>query len=112
MQVEPTILLNLVRAELERLQLHTVNLRVEMQDEHFVALHGSLLAYWQLPHRLPAAWLLERLRELPDAAGPVAVMEGLLAVCQTLSVDRTQLMLFDPSAATVVAPTTAARKDL
>jgi hypothetical protein len=107
-QMEPALVLNPIRAELERLQLHSVNLSVEALDDQFVALHGSLLAYWKkLPDRLSGPWLLEQLRALPDAAGPVAVMEALLATFQPLSPSRTQLTLFDCPAATPAAPKNA-----
>ena len=107
------MVLNPIRAELERLQLHSVNLSVEGLDDQFVALHGSLLAYWKkLPDRLSGPWLLEQLRALPDAAGPVAVMEALLAAHPPVSQGGAQLTLFETSAATVAAPNTAARKDL
>jgi hypothetical protein len=103
------MVLDLIRAELERLQLHSVNLSVAALDDQRVALHGSLLSYWKLPDRLPGPWLREQLQALPDAAGPVAVMEALLAACEPVSPRRTQLTLLAPTAA---APTAAARKDL
>jgi hypothetical protein len=107
--MDPAVMLNLIRAELERLQLHSVNLSVESQSDRLVALQGSLLAYWKLPDRLSARWLLEQLRVLPDGAGPVVVMQALLADLPG-SQGGTQLMLFETSDA-LAAAATGARKD-
>ncbi len=71
-----------IQAELVRLQIHPVNLGVTTMDDRLVALHGSLLHYWQMPETIDAEWLLGVLQGLPDAAGPQVVMN---AVCTAQS---------------------------
>ncbi len=99
---ENAMLLNAIRAELERLQVHAVNLGVELNDDHHVNLRGSLLQYWKLPRCHDGKWLLEQLQVLPDAAGPQAVMNALTVALEqniTRTGDdeiKTQLRLFDP----------------
>lgn len=68
-----------IRAELERLQLHSVNLNVSVKDGERLALGGSLLRYWSLPPFVDGEWLLAELRGLPDATGVEAVMTSLVA---------------------------------
>ncbi len=98
------MLLEAIRAELKRLQVHAVNLGVELNDDHQVNLCGSLLQYWNLPRRHEGQWLLEQLQMLPDAAGPQAVMNGLTVAleqsvaCADDEGSKTQLRLFDPDA--------------
>lgn len=68
-----------IRAQLERLKIHAVNLDVTAGIARFVELHGSLLQYWKLPHSLDGSWLLVQLQAMSDAAGPEAMMNALLA---------------------------------
>jgi hypothetical protein len=100
------MLVDTIRAELVRLQLHPVNLSISSRDDRLVALQGSLLQYWKLPSCLDGQWLLTQLGRLPDAAGPEAVMSGLVAAYDIESKTaktkkcRTQLRLFDPQGKT------------
>ena len=71
------MLLGAIQSELVRLQIHPVNLAATTQDEHVVALGGSLLHYWTVPKVVNAQWLLEVLRPLPDAAGATVVMTAI-----------------------------------
>ena len=73
-----------IRTELDRLQLHPVNLRAAAQDDRMVTLQGSLLHYWNAPAIVDGPWLLDVLRSLPDAAGPEVVMT---AVCKSQASD-------------------------
>ena len=68
-----------IKAELDRLQVHPVNLDVSLADDGNVSLRGSLLAFWKVPQIIDAEWFLEVLKDLPDAAGPKAVMDGYSA---------------------------------
>jgi hypothetical protein len=95
------MLVDTIRAELVRLQVHPVNLSVSSEDDRLVALQGSLLQYWKLPRQLDSPWLLAQLRELPDAAGPKTVMGSLVAAYRNKRDDITsggmaQVRLFDP----------------
>jgi hypothetical protein len=108
------MLLNAIRAELERLQVHAVNLGVELKDDRQVNLRGSLLQYWKLPRCLDSKWLLDQLQLLPDTAGPQALMNALtVALEQSAAYTgkdgiKTQLRLFDPDAKKPAATTTDA----
>jgi hypothetical protein len=118
------MLLDAIRTELGRLQVHAVNLAVETDaegDDQLVALHGSLLQYWKLPTAIDGNWLLAELQGLPDAAGPQAVMNGVAAahaaevIAATAGAERTQLRLFDPQSQGAgqgpAVDSAAARKD-
>ncbi len=111
------MLLDAIRAELGRLQVHAVNLGVETNDDGRVSLQGSLLKYWDLPTFLDGQWLLVELQRLPDAAGPEAVMHGLVAAhgenekSIQSRISRTQLRLFDPQSRISAAEIAIARKD-
>jgi hypothetical protein len=95
--------LDAIRAQLARLKIHAVNLGVTPGAESSVGLQGSLLQYWKLPHVLDGAWLFTQLAAIPDAAGPEAVMNALLAahaqqpVAPPIGQNATQLQLFDPA---------------
>jgi len=110
------MLLDAIHAELDRLQVHAVNLRVKMKDDRLVALQGSLLQYWSLPPSLDGQWLLAQLQELRDAAGPEAVMNALVAAhgkgskATNTGQSSTQLRLFDPHTA-ISATRPAATKE-
>ena len=71
------MLLDSIRRELARLELHPVNLGVNQGDGDSVTLAGSLLSYWKLPRILDGSKLLGVLQTLPDAAGPERVMNAL-----------------------------------
>ncbi len=109
------MLLQSIRAELGRLQVHAVNLDVAMNDDQQIALKGSLLQYWKLPSSLDGAWLLAQLQELPDAAGPQSVMNAIAAAHESaIQADseesKTQLRLFDPqNKLTAIGPALAPR---
>lgn len=111
------MLVDTIQAELVRLQLHPVNLSVSGRDDHLVALQGSLLRYWNLPPCLDGQWLLAQLQELPDSAGPEAVMNGLVAAhgrestTANASESTTQLRLFDPQSQIPATRPAAAKKD-
>jgi hypothetical protein len=114
------MLLDAIRTELGRLQVHAVNLAVETDaegDASLVALHGSLLQYWKLPSSIDGKWLLAELQGLPDAAGPQAVMNGVAAAhaaeitTASAGAGKTQLRLFDPQSEVSVAGSVATRKD-
>jgi len=96
------MLIDTIQAELLRVQLHPENLSVSGKDKGMVELHGSLLQYWDLPHRLEGNWLLAQLQELKDAVGPETVMTALVSACSRISEipppnqSSTQLRLFDP----------------
>jgi hypothetical protein len=93
--------LDAIRAQLARLKIHAVNLGVTPGQESSVSLQGSLLQYWKLPHTLDGAWLYTQLAAIPDAAGPEAVMNALLAahaqepVAPLVGQSTTQLHLFE-----------------
>jgi hypothetical protein len=114
---ENFMLLDAIHAELGRLQVHAVNLRVKMKDDRLVALQGSLLQYWNLPPSLDGQWLLAQLQGLPDTAGPEAVMSGLVAAygqgskATNAGQSGTQLRLFDPHSTNSATRTAAAKKD-
>ncbi len=114
------MLLDAIRTELGRLQVHAVNLAVESDadgDDRLVALHGSLLQYWKLPSSIDGNWLLAELRGLPDGAGPQAVMNGVSAghaaeiSTPTAGAERTQQRLFDPQSQIAAAGSSATRKN-
>ena len=96
------MLVDAIQAELIRLQLHPANLSASSTDDRAVALHGSLLQYWSLPHSVEAEWLLAQLESLPNDAGPQAVMTKLVAEHGQISESadpsqpKAQLRLFDP----------------
>lgn len=71
--------LNEIQTELNRLQIHPVNLRVSEGEGEQVLLGGSLLPYWVIPASISSEWLLAQLKELPIAAGPQATMNALFA---------------------------------
>jgi hypothetical protein len=73
------MLLEAIQSELVRLQIHPVNLAATAQDEHLVALGGSLLHYWTVPRIVNSQCLLDILRALPDAAGATVVMTAICA---------------------------------
>jgi hypothetical protein len=111
------MLLDAIHAELSRLQVHAVNLRVKIHDDRQVALQGSLLQYWNLPPCLDAQWLLAQLQAFSHAVGPEAVMSGLAAACDKQSEatiageSTTQLRLFDPHGTLPEARPAAAKED-
>jgi hypothetical protein len=90
-----------IQAELERLQLHPVNLGVSTEDGDLITLRGSLLQYWKLPTCLDSQCLLTQLQRLSDDAGPQAVMSGLMTAfgkeitIATANETRVKLRLFD-----------------
>lgn len=95
------MLIDTIQAELVRLQLHPVNLGAAAKEGGLVALEGSLMRYWTIPPLLDGQWLFEVLRDLPDNAGPEAVMTALSAAQaaetpapQTIKA-AAQLKLFD-----------------
>jgi hypothetical protein len=65
-----------IRTELQRPQLHPVNLDVVSEFDGIVALKGSLLASWQVPKSIDGRWLLKVLTGLPNLAGPEATMDA------------------------------------
>ena len=65
-----------IRRELARLNLHPVNLSVASAELDRVQLGGSLLNYWKVPTIVDGTWFLNVLRELPDAAGGRTTMEA------------------------------------
>lgn len=97
------MLIDNIQAELVRLQLHPVNLSVSAKDDGLVALEGSLLRYWTIPHVLDGQWFLTMLQGLPEAAGPEVVMNALCAAQVAASTAaptlkrEPQLKLFDPA---------------
>ena len=99
--VKSVMVLQAIRAELERLQLHPVNLSVSVKDGQRFAFGGSLLRYWSLPPNVDGDWLLAELRGLPDATGVEAVMTSLVTAhdktAKTMEATdcRTPLRLFD-----------------
>lgn len=98
------MLIDDIQAELVRLQLHPVNLGVSARADGLVALEGSLLRYWTIPHVLDGQSFLTMLQGLPEAAGPEAVMNALCAAQAAASIApsalkrESQLKLFDPAA--------------
>ena len=98
------MLLDIIQAELRRLEIHPVNLGVSAKDDRLVALRGSLLNYWKIPATIEGPWLLAILQGLPDAAGPEIVMNALgtaqvaEAQLSTASESGNALKLFDPGA--------------
>jgi hypothetical protein len=68
-----------IQTELTRLQIHPVNLCASAGENDQVLLGGSLLPYWTIPSSIGSQWLLDRLKELPLAAGPQATMNALFA---------------------------------
>jgi hypothetical protein len=97
------MLVDNIQAELVRLQLHPVNLGVSAKSDGLVALEGSLLRYWTIPHLLDGQWFLTMLQGLPAAAGPEVVMNALCAAQAAVSAApkthkrEPQLKLFDPA---------------
>ena len=82
------MLLDDLRAELARLQLHPVNLSVSIAPDGQVALRGSLLQYAKISGCVEGSRMLAALRNLPDAAGAAAIMTSLdeaLAVAEPTS---------------------------
>lgn len=73
------MLLQEIQTELTRLQIHPANLRVSAGENDQVLLGGSLLPFWTIPSSIDSQWLLDRLKELPMAAGPQATMNALFA---------------------------------
>jgi hypothetical protein len=65
-----------IRKELARLNLHPVNLSVASAESDRVQLGGSLLNFWKVPAIVDGAWFLNVLRQLPDAAGGRTTMEA------------------------------------
>jgi len=70
-----------IKAELQRLQLHPVNLDALAEEGCNVVLKGSLLAFWAVPQLVDGAWFLDVLKGLPDNAGPKATMDAFYAAC-------------------------------
>jgi hypothetical protein len=111
------MLIDTIQAELVRLQLHPVNLSVSGRDDPLVTLHGSLLKYWALPPCLDGQRLLAQLQGFPDAAGPEAVMNGLVAAYGNESMatndgeSTTQLRLLDLQSQSPATRQTATKKD-
>jgi hypothetical protein len=68
-----------IRNELDRLNLHPVNLSVHLVAADLVQLGGSLLPFWNIPDSVNGMWLLSVLKGLPDAAGGKATMEAVFA---------------------------------
>lgn len=73
------MLIDTIQGELVRLRIHPVNLAATTTDDQTIALRGSLLRYWKIPETVDATWFLESLKQLPDDAGPAAVMNALFA---------------------------------
>lgn len=73
------MLIDEIRKQLDRLNLHPVNLGVSSVDADQVHLGGSLLPYWDVPNSVDGPWLLGVLSDLPDAAGGKATMEAFFA---------------------------------
>ena len=71
------MLLQEIQTELDRLQIHPVNLHVSGTDDDKVVLAGSLLPFWSIPQVIGGEWLLTRLKGLPMASGPKATMDAL-----------------------------------
>ena len=98
-----SMLVDAIKVELVRLQLHPVNLDVLPADDNDITLRGSLLQYWKIPAKVHGQWLLEILQNLPDAAGPKLVMNALstaqIGAIQLPQADKSEvaLRLFDPS---------------
>jgi hypothetical protein len=65
-----------IRKELARLNLHPVNLSVLSIEADRVQLGGSLLKFWKVPFVVDGTWFLNVLEKLPDAAGGRATMEA------------------------------------
>jgi hypothetical protein len=65
-----------IRRELQRLNLHPVNLDVVSEIDDNVLLRGSLLGMWQVPKSIDGRWFLKMLTCLPDSAGPKATMDA------------------------------------
>ncbi len=65
-----------IRTELQRLNLHPVNLDVVSETDGSVLLRGSLLAMWQVPKSIDGQWFLKMLKGLPDSAGPKVTMDA------------------------------------
>jgi hypothetical protein len=68
-----------IRSELDRLNLHPVNLGVSSVEGNQVRLGGSLLPYWDVPSTVEAPWFIAFLSKLPDGAGGRATMEAFAA---------------------------------
>ena len=69
------MLIDEIRKELKRLNLHPVNLAAASVDDDRLLLAGSLLVPWNVPAVVDGTWFLTLLKGLPDAAGGHAVME-------------------------------------
>jgi hypothetical protein len=68
-----------IRTELQRLNLHPVNLDVVSEIDGSVLLRGSLLASWKVPKSIDGQWFLNVLEGVPDLAGPKATMDAYYA---------------------------------
>jgi hypothetical protein len=78
-----SMLIEEIRKELVRLNLHPVNLAAASVDDDRLLLAGSLLVPWNVPAVVDGTWFLALLNGLPDAAGGHAVMEQFSAACAT-----------------------------
>lgn len=65
-----------IQNELDRLNVHPVNLGALSVDAGQVVLRGSLLTPWNVPAVVDGTWFLNVLNQLPDAAGGRATMES------------------------------------
>jgi hypothetical protein len=65
-----------IKTELQRLNLHPVNLDLVSEIDGNVVLKGSLVGIWQVPRSIDGQWFLEVLKDLPDLAGPKATMDA------------------------------------
>lgn len=68
-----------LQTELDRLNVHPVNLGVRSIADGRAELQGSLLIYWGAFKTVDAAWLLSVLAALPNDAGPRVTMESIAA---------------------------------
>ena len=73
------MLLEAIRSELVRLQIHPVNLDVAAEYDRSITLRGSLLRYWPVPETTDGPALLGLLQGLPDAAGSAVTMAAFSA---------------------------------
>jgi hypothetical protein len=111
------MIVEMIQAELKRLQLNPVNLNVSGKEGGMVTLNGSLLHYWKLPPRLDGQWFLAQLQRLSDAAGTETVMGELVAAYDIESEatngrkNSTQLRLFDPPSQAPTTKPAQANKD-
>ncbi len=73
------MLINEIRTELVRLQLHPVNLDASAGESGHILLRGSLLTHWAVPQTVDGEWFVNLLKTLPDLAGPEATMNAFCA---------------------------------